>query len=119
MRKIESEMCNAIKSVYITGKAWQKNNTKVLQLDNKLIEVRLFNNLIAIIAYDDFIILKDANHRTVTTKSRLNALLQHFNILFQIYQKDYQWYVFRYKAAPDFPWTGELCLVLSKKINNG
>lgn len=53
--------------------------------------------------------IRDAGWRTVTTKERLNGLLQQFAPGWYIYQKDYAWYlahdVFT-KRGGDIPWEG-------------
>jgi hypothetical protein len=71
MRKIEKEMCAAIKA---RKECWQKDNTWVYCRGNRII-VRLHGNMIAEIRTD----LKAVHYShcgwpTVTTKSRLNAI---------------------------------------------
>ena len=74
MRKIEAQMCHAVRQRY----EFAKDNTAV-SIDRSgerpVAEVRLHGNLIARIG-DGFMQLSSAGWETVTTKSRLNALLR-------------------------------------------
>lgn len=76
MRKIEHDMCAAIRArdVINTG------NTQVTQLPQTgQAIVTLFDNPIAVINYyKGSLLLDDCGFRTDTTKSRLNALLDMF-----------------------------------------
>ena len=92
MKKIEEQMVEAI----CKRKNWQKDNTSV-RFVGEVAEVYLFGNLIAKVRPKN-ISIWDGHHRTVTTKSRLNALLYHTNIC--VFQKDYQWYIRRGDVLP-------------------
>ncbi len=79
---------------------WQKDNTSVEVVHNgihgtfsyqKEILVRLHGHLIAHIFPGDRMILSSCGWETKTTKSRLNSILNHYN-LGGIFQKDYVWY---------------------------
>jgi len=89
MRIIEKEMLEAI----YQWKNWKKDNTKVEIYDNESdLKVYLYNNLIAKIKkHTHALYLYDGGWKSVTTKSRLNALLygrpQH------VFQKDFEWFV--------------------------
>jgi hypothetical protein len=76
MRKIEHDMCAAIRArdVINTG------NTLVTQHpETGQAEITLFGNRIALVNYyKGIILLDDCGHKTDTTKSRLNALLDMF-----------------------------------------
>ena len=88
MRKIETLMNTAIAN----GKNWSLDNTSVVHHDD-VTEVRLYGNLIAELG-DNFITLYDGNRRTVTTKSRLNAILRKNGKGDEgVYQKNHQWFI--------------------------
>jgi len=88
MRIIEQSMNNAIKK----SKDWSNSNTKVVNKDGVSL-VYLFDNLIAEIG-DTFIKMYDGGHKTKTTKSRLNAILQaHGNPGDKVYQKNGDWFI--------------------------
>ena len=87
-------MCHAVRQRY----EFAKDNTSV-SIDRSgerpVAEVRLHGNLIARIG-DGFMQLSSAGWETVTTKSRLNALLRDgvFNGTgCSIFQKDFYWYL--------------------------
>ena len=95
-RIIEQAMIRAINY----EKDWQKDNTSVAVIHHgihgtfsyqKEIQVRLHGNLIARIFPGDRMILSSCGWETKTTKSRLNALLHHYN-LNGIYQEKFVWY---------------------------
>jgi len=95
-RIIEQNMIRAIN--YETN--WRKDNTEVIVIHNgihgtfsfqKEIQVRLHGNLIARIFPGDRMILSSCGWETKTTKSRLNALLHHYNKP-GIYQEKFVWY---------------------------
>ena len=88
MRKIESQMCQAIQS----NKNWSSGNTQVITEDN-ISKVYLHGNHIATIDEDSMTIF-DGGWQSVTTKSRLNALCDEFCIAGEgVFQKDFQWFV--------------------------
>lgn len=93
MRKIEEEMLKAIR----LEKDWKSDNTEVkyvthLCYHDNYCEVRLYGNLIAkVYGNMNSMILYDGGHRTVTTKSRLNALFSNSNC--HLFQKKHIWYV--------------------------
>lgn len=88
MRKIESQMCQAIQS----NKNWKSGNTEVITNDT-VSNVYLHGNLIATVTETDMTIF-DGGWKSVTTKSRLNALCVEFCITGEcVYQKDFLWYV--------------------------
>ena len=74
MRKIESQMCQAIHS----NKNWSNANTTVhFNEETQTSIVRLHGNKIAEVT-DDTMIIFDGGYQSVTTKSRLNALCDEF-----------------------------------------
>ena len=88
MRKIETLMNAAISE----GRNWQLKNTSVTHTDD-VAQVRLHGNLIAEVG-DTFIRLFDGGWQSVTTKSRLNAILaEHGEQGDRVFQKDWAWFV--------------------------
>jgi len=100
MRKIESQMIDAIKS----ETDWKSGNTKVVNFFNDgdkcvVTSVFLHDNLIAEIQ-DDSVMIFDGGWQTTTTKSRLNALCDEFCIAGEgVFQKNFQWYVRLFTGA--------------------
>ena len=94
MRKIESQMIDAIKS----ETDWKSGNTKVVNFFNDgdkcvVSSVFLHGNKIAEITDTDMTIF-DGGWQSNTTKSRLNALCDAFCIEGEgVFQKDFKWYV--------------------------
>ena len=91
MRKIETEMNNAVRNKI----AWSKNNT--LTTFDSTIEncfVYLHCNHIATYNYaDKELTLFDGGWQSNTTKSRLNALCYEFATGFSIFQKNWDWFI--------------------------
>lgn len=89
MRKIETQMCNAISN----NENWQSANTTVVTLQDGISLVYLHGNKIAEV-YDDTMTIFDGGYQSKTTKSRLNALCEEFCIEGEgVFQKDFKWYV--------------------------
>jgi uncharacterized protein YpmS len=95
MRKIESQMIQAIKS----ETDWKSGNTKVVNFFNDgdkcvVASVFLHGNKIAEVSDNDMTIF-DGGWQSNTTKSRLNALINEFCNAFTdgVFQKNYQWFV--------------------------
>ena len=90
MRKIETQMCQAIQS----NKNWSSGNTTVhFDSETGVSVVRLHGNKIAEVTDNDMTIF-DGGFQSVTTKSRLNALCDYFCIAGEgVFQKDFTWYV--------------------------
>ena len=86
MRKIEMEMNSAIRY----RRNFSKANTSVT-INDRIAEVRLHGNLIARVG-DTFVQILDGGWQSVTTKSRLNALLRAVTPDGGVFQKDYVWY---------------------------
>ena len=89
MRKIESEMQAAI----VERRNWSKSNTSVSvdSLGNTF--VTLHGNLIATISNNGDMKLSSCGWQTVTTKSRLNAILDVFLHNVHIVQRQFEWYI--------------------------
>ena len=90
MRKIETQMNAAIAN----STNWQSGNTSVHFNEEESISiVRLHGNKIAEVG-DNFIRLFDGGWQTVTTKSRLNAILsEHGESGDRVFAKNYDWFV--------------------------
>ena len=94
MRKIESQMVAAIKA----GKDFKLANTEVVSCTH-VSDVFLHGNLIARIG-ETWIEIFDGGWQTVTTKSRLNAILSAFGMPGEgVFQKNFQWFV-NYQGSP-------------------
>lgn len=89
MRKIEQKMIQAI----FDNKNWSYDNTSVEKVEGTFeYVIKLHGNKIAEIG-SGWIKLYDGGWRTVTTKSRLSALLSEFGKGSYVYQKNFQWYI--------------------------
>ena len=88
MRKIERQMNAAIRD----SKDWKNGNTMVTN-SNGVSFVFLHGNLIAEVG-DNFIKLHDGGWQSVTTKSRLNAILREHGCPGEcVFQEKFQWFV--------------------------
>ena len=96
MRKIESQMNAAI-----TAKVdWKLKNTEVTNIDGVSF-VYLHGNKIAEVG-DNFVRLFDGGWQSVTTKSRLNAILQGHGLPGEcVFQKNWTWFL-RSKWGTEF-----------------
>ena len=90
MRKIEAKMNTAMRHFL----PFSSGNTTVVQNDRDM-DVFLHGNHIASLCKIsmDLRIFDGGGYQTVTTKSRLNALLQEFADSYKVIQKDFTWYV--------------------------
>ena len=90
MRKIESQMCQAIQA----NKNWQSANTAVtFDEETGISKVFLHGNKIAEVSDNDMTIC-DGGWQSVTTKSRLIALCDYFCVAGEgVFQKDFKWFV--------------------------
>ena len=95
MRKIESQMCQAIHQ----GRNWASGNTTVtIDTETNVSSVYLHGNLIATISDNDMTIY-DGGWQSVTTKSRLNALCDEFCIAGEgVFQKAGEWFIRKFIA---------------------
>ena len=93
MRNIEKDMLAALAQ----GREWKSGNTSVSSGG----EVRLHGHLIATL-HGGELTIKDAGWQTVTTKSRINALLDAFSLGWSVIQRDWQWYLVR--GEERHPW---------------
>ena len=102
MRKIETEMNNAVRNKI----AWSKANT-CTTFDSTIENcfVYLHGNHIATYNYANReLALYDGGWQSNTTKSRLNALCNEFATVFGVFQKNWDWFVsdFNQKNVIDF-----------------
>lgn len=89
MRIIEKQMNTAI----LNRKDWKCDNTEVIYSPERDASyVMLHGNHIATIN-ETSIELYTCGYKTVTTKSRLNAILLEHGNGARVYQKDYEWFV--------------------------
>ena len=95
MRKIETEMNNAVRNKI----AWSKNNTlTTFSSDLKECFIYLHGNHIATYNYDlKELSLYDGGWQSNTTKSRLNALCNEFATGFGVFQKNWDWFISDFK----------------------
>ena len=93
MRKIEREMNAAI----CENRNWQKDNTSVtFDPETNESTVYLYGNKIAVVG-DDFVQIFDGGHQSVTTKSRLNAILSEHGIKGEcVFQKNFNWFIHKF-----------------------
>lgn len=94
MRKIERDIVRIADDFVnrgVTG-ACQRTKRDRIEATNGFANVYLWNTRIAAVQ-DEQIALWSGGYRTVTTKSRLNALLQLTNSHLYIYQKNFAWFV--------------------------
>ena len=106
MRKIEEAMNKAL----VQGRDFKRDNTTVewTRHDNGDLHsarIRLHGHQIGWYYYSGdekswMLLLEDANWLTVTTKSRLNALLALAEEKTYIYQQDFQWFVVNRDGVP-------------------
>ena len=89
MRKIEQQMQTAIRN----RQNWSKANTSVSVDQEGFTTVRLHGNRIAEIAPNGDMSLSSAGWETVTTKSRLNAILDCFFYGVRVYQRNFEWFI--------------------------
>ena len=87
MRKLEKQMNQAIRG----QRNWAGSNTTVFTSDNGLEStVYLHGNHIATYFHDERTLqIFDGGWQSVTTKSRLNALLSEFKPQFGVFQKNW------------------------------
>ena len=89
MRKIETQMCKAIQN----NLNWSSGNTQVVTNDG-VSTVYLHGNKIALVD-DTSMTIFDGGYQSVTTKSRLNALINEFcnSLTDGVFQKDFLWWI--------------------------
>ena len=110
MRKIEQQMNLAL----LRKANWAGSNTTVQynELTN-CSQVLLHGNLIATLYHQtNALKLSSCGWHSVTTKSRLNALLSEFKYGCRVFQKQFDWYLSTNNQTVDF-WDG---MILSHNL---
>ena len=93
MRKIETQMNAAIRDSI----NWKSGNTAVAyNPETNESTVFLYGNKIAVVG-DDFVQIFDGGWQSVTTKSRLNAILSEHGIKGEcVFQRNWNWFVHKF-----------------------
>ena len=91
MRQIEAKMCEAIRN----KKDWYQSNTQVfINKPVNCAQIFLHRNQIATYDYNTkSVLLSSCGWETVTTKSRLNAILSEVKYGASVYQKNWDWFI--------------------------
>ena len=91
MRKIEKQMNFALSN----RSNWSKDNTRVEYNSNtNCSSVYLHGHQIATLDHNtNAVKLDSCGYETVTTKSRLNAILQEVKVGCSVFQKNFDWFV--------------------------
>lgn len=88
MRKITKEAARA----FLEGRNFHQSNTSVQKFFGDTFELLLFGNMIALYSRrEQTLFVTTAGYPTVTTKERLNGILDVFGLP-RVYQKDYELY---------------------------
>ena len=93
-------MCSAVHN----NQNWSNSNTTVsFNEEDNISIVRLHGNKIAEVG-DDYMTIFDGGYQSVTTKSRLNALINEFCNAFTdgVFQKNYQWFITDNNVTKEF-----------------
>ena len=90
---------------------WCGSNTQVTYNENTdCSQVRLHGHLIATVDHStNAIKLDSCGYETVTTKSRLNALLEEVKYGAKVFQKNFNWFV-RYNGQTASFWDGMILI---------
>ena len=110
MRKIERRMNFAISN----KSNWSSSNTQVSYNENtNCSSVYLHGHQIATVDHNTQAVkLSSCGWQTVTTKSRLNAILQEVKYGCSVFQKQFDWYLSTNNQTVDF-WDG---MILSHNL---
>jgi len=110
MRKIERQMNFAISN----KSNWSSSNTQVSYNENtNCSSVYLHGHQIATVDHNTSAVkLSSCGWQTVTTKSRLNAILQEVKYGCSVFQKQFDWYLSTNNQTVDF-WDG---MILSHNL---
>ena len=100
MRKIEQQMNRAI----VNKNDWSNSNTKVNYNSNTdCSSVYLHGNQIATVDHNtNAVKLSSCGWQSVTTKSRLNAILDQLITGARVFQRDFNWYLNYNNQTHDF-----------------
>ena len=94
MRKIEQDMNSAIR--YRRNMSKQNTSVRCFKTNGVTTDVDVFlhgNHIASLKTATHALTIKDGGWQSVTTKSRLNALLDEFVPSAGIFQKDWVWYL--------------------------
>ena len=94
MRKIEQDMNRAIR--YRRNMSKQNTSVRCFKTNGVTTDVDVFlhgNHIASLDTATNKLTIKDGGWQSVTTKSRLNALLDEFVPSMGIFQKDWVWYL--------------------------
>ena len=107
MRKIEQQMNTAISNKV----DWSSSNTRVEYNNNSnCSSVYLHGHQIATFSHElKAVKLSSCGYETVTTKSRLNAILQEVKYGCSVFQKNFNWFVSYRDETASF-WDGMILL---------
>ena len=107
MRKLERQMNRAV----ATKCNWCGSNTQVTYNEmTDCSQVRLHGHLIATVDHStNAVKLDSCGYQTVTTKSRLNALLEEVKYGCKVFQKDFDWFVGYQDQVASF-WDGMILI---------
>ena len=100
MRKIERQMNFAVSN----KTNWSKSNTQVCYNDStNCSSIYLHGHQIATVDHNtNSVKLSSCGYETVTTKSRLNALLSEVKFGAKVFQKNWEWFVSFNNQTQDF-----------------
>ena len=95
MRTVETKIVNKVLDfqMLFVDKTISLSKRDVVSRQNGSVYVYLWNTPIATVT-DSEIVLRSGGYRTVTTKSRLNAVLALAKGHWRIFQKDYGWFLY-------------------------
>ena len=94
MRKIEQDMNTAIR--YRRNMSKQNTSVRCFKTNGVTTDIDVFlhgNHIASLDTATHKLTIKDGGWQSVTTKSRLNALLDEFVPDMGIFQKNWQWFV--------------------------
>ena len=94
MRKIEQDMNTAIR--YRRNMSKQNTSVRCFKTNGVTTDIDVFlhgNHIASLDTATNALTIKDGGWQSVTTKSRLNALLDEFVPSMAIFQKNWDWFV--------------------------
>ena len=95
MRKIERDMNTAIR--YRRNMSKQNTSVRCFKTNGVTTDIDVFlhgNHIASLDTATNALTIKDGGWQSVTTKSRLNALLDEFVPSMGIFQKDWTWFLY-------------------------
>ena len=100
MRKLEKQMNFALSN---KGNWAGSNTTDLYNESTNCSQVLLHGHNIATLDHNtNALKISSCGYETVTTKSRLNAILDETNYGCKVYQKNWNWFVSKYNQTVDF-----------------